>query len=703
MTISNKLRYLLTHWQRYAIESLDKQFLEQLKVVDDVLLEFGNKAKDINAQNHYFDAQREIHPQKKSIYKEFHKRLSIIIKAFPKPVPVADEAPADEEKLSLVNLDLYERNLAIHTLSDRVERKNYQLLYLLAQRLSVINAGQPVKIADIPASPKQMGEIFIHCTDQLNIENDARLLLCTLYDKFILSKLTDIHQRLNDDLIAGGILPNLKYKPAVSNTPETAKDNKKEPHKASAAAANAGDAIPAIQAMMTQQRRVTRPAVATSIPKASDQEVVDVVNRFIGAAEQQYPGTVQLGEPISDDQVSSEDLHQIKQTLKTSRTDMKQDVGVERLRDDQENVIDLVGMLFEQMLDDQRIPDMAKALFGHLHTPYIKIGLEDPSFLVSEKNAARVFLDNAIEASAFWMDESKPTEGIYPFLKDIVFRIVRLQHQERQHFKEYIGLLEGEIARLKDKFSILEKHSRNAEQGRELMSRAKIAAKNATEKIFAEHDVPRYSTQFIDQVWIDYLTLLYLRESGNHEGDAWKSAQKLGAKILSISQQALKQPVEKPQLDPLAEMLWTQVGELLPHKGKEIERFIRALSSSPADATVLGSDKEQKKTSSADENKINKKLQEKLKNLPADTLFEFNRKKGRKQRARLSWYNSVSHRFMFVNSRGKKTALLTLAELTEGIEQGNIVYFDDAKTSFWNRALSAIRRLLEKNIREITT
>jgi hypothetical protein len=708
VTISYKYRYLLNDWQQQAVELLNEKFRQQLRATDDVLMEFADKSESVNIQNHFFEAQREIWLKMEDLSLDFHDLLVKYLGKFPSSSE-REKRTLGEETLSLVNIDLYERNLALHTLAERAERKSYRLLYVLAQRLTVINGGQPIQIADVPASPRQLSEIFARCVDRLSIENDALLVLYTLYDKYVLSELEGLHQKLNEDLIKAGILPNLKYKVKIKESADTREESRKddadkpsESDRVQSAEELGEETLSRIRELLMAKRQMQRQRnpLPPGVNPASTSEIVEATDTALSSAEKTYPDAVSLDKTVVPGQVNAEVLHQVQHAMKNQRSSIKESVGNDRLEESQENIIDLVGMLFERMLDDPRIPDIAKALLGHLHTPYIKIGILDKDFLSSKVHPARRFLDEAVEASALWMNQEDPNEGVYPFLKDIVFQIVRLKQQENEDFEKYSNLLKEETARLNEKFSILEKHSREAEKGKELMSRAKETARKATRKTFSGHTVPDYVEGFINQVWIDYLTLLRLREGvDNDDSPAWNEAQELGQYILSVSTEILDGSVRKPQLDTLSEQIWTQVGALLPHKGKEIEYFVHSLEKKVEGHVTLDFSGTVHKLKP----RISREMLElynKLRALPEDTLFEFN-KDGKQQRARLSWYNPFSDRFLFVNFRGRKVALMDIKELVEGIRRGTIVYFEDVNTSFWSRAMTAIRNMLEKSV--ITT
>ncbi|WP_456379605.1 DUF1631 family protein [Thiolapillus sp.] len=699
MPISYKFRYLINDWQQHAIEELNGKFRQQLRATDDVLMEFADKAESVNIQNHFFEAQREIWLKMEDMSLDFHDLLVKYLGKFPN-ASNEEKQQLGGETLSLVNVDLYERNLALHTLAERAERKNYQLLYVLAQRLSVVNEGQPVKIPNIPASPRQMSEVFARCVDRLSIENDALLVLYTLYDKYVLSGLGELHEELNEKLKTAGILPNLKYKAKINPESATSKEETEkvgEPEKAQTTEELGEETLSRIHELLMAKRAIQhkKKPLPPGVQAATTQEVVNATNNIIHREDTSFPEQVQLGKIVSRESVNAEVLSGVQQAMQDQRAALKETIGNDRLLDEQENIIDLVGMLFERMLDDERIPDITKALLGHLHTPYIKIGLLNPKLFSSKDHPARLFLDQTVEAAALWMNEADLDEGVYPFLKDMVFRIVRLRHQKNSDFEEFSRLLKDEIIRLEEKFTILERHSRESEQGQELMSRAKSMAKSAAEATFDGQTVPDYCAYFIEQVWIDYLTLLRLREGVDTDSPAWEEALDLGRYLLGTSQEVLARTAQQPQLDTLSEQLWAQVGGLLPHKSKEIERFVKALEEQPKEQITL--DLHHKGTKVKP--KINPKMMKtynRLRALPENTVFEFDLRTSKSYRTRLSWYNHFSDRFLFVNNRGKKTSLLDIAELAEGLLSGDIAYYEDIKTSFWDRAMTAIKTILER-------
>jgi len=700
VSIDYKFRYLLDDWQKEAIEILNDKFRQLLRSSDDVLMDFAEKAESGQVQNHFFDAQREIWLKMEDMSLDFHDLLTKKLSHFPLQEN-EKTAKLGSETLSLVNIDLYERNLALNTLAERAEQEDRQNLYLLAQRLSVINGGQPVSMEQIPASPHQMCEIFARCVNRLTIENDALLVLYTLFDKYVLSALPKLHEQLNESLVKAGILPTLKYK--VKNAPVSGETQVEKARPASEEEADkpqspeelGEETMHRIHELLriNRARRKKKAPLPPGVSPASPQEVIQAANSITLQQATSFPDEAVLFQPVD-----SQTIHHVQEEMATQREIIKQKVGNNRLPDEQEDIIDLVGLLFEQMLDDESLPNAAKALLGHLHTPYIKIGLSDADFFSNPEHPARVFLDKAIAAAAIWVDEIDLKEGIYPFLKDTVFNIVRLRKQSREDFEKYIEELEYEVSTREQKFQTMEKHSVETEMGKEHLLQAQEAARKATAKIFSGRLVPAYCKQFVDEVWVDYLTLLHLRQDDEEESEDWQDALKLGKRILDLCLTSDKGLGRAAEVETVSHQIRQQIGVMLPHQERKLESFIEALYVPPQSDTVVAYPEEKKESEPQphiDQETFD--LYNKLRQLPTDTWFEFNAGSDNSYRAKLSWYNPMTDHFLFVTPRTKKSLLVDIGKLAAGIQTGSVVYFPNIKQSFWNKAMNKIKSLLEKN------
>ena len=78
------------------------------------------------------------------------------------------------------------------------------------------------------------------------------------------------------------------------------------------------------------------------------------------------------------------------------------------------NVIELVGMMFEYMLQEEDLPNLVKALLSRLHTPMLKVAVIDKTFFTHAGHSARKLLNDMTRAGKRWVDESAIDRGIFP-------------------------------------------------------------------------------------------------------------------------------------------------------------------------------------------------------------------------------------------------------------------------------------------------
>ncbi|HBY50505.1 MAG TPA: DUF1631 domain-containing protein, partial [Alcanivorax sp.] len=67
-----------------------------------------------------------------------------------------------------------------------------------------------------------------------------------------------------------------------------------------------------------------------------------------------------------------------------------------------DDVINLVAMLFDFILDDEGLPSEIKALIGRLQIPLLKVAIADKTFFSNEEHDARLLLNTLARAGCQW-------------------------------------------------------------------------------------------------------------------------------------------------------------------------------------------------------------------------------------------------------------------------------------------------------------
>lgn len=100
----------------------------------------------------------------------------------------------------------------------------------------------------------------------------------------------------------------------------------------------------------------------------------------------------------------------------------ERDTGISRLDDE---TIDVIGMIFDYILEDRALPDFMKALIGRLQIPVIKVALIDRAFFRRKSHPARQLLNELAQAGSAWDDENEAArDRLYAMIESIVRRIL---------------------------------------------------------------------------------------------------------------------------------------------------------------------------------------------------------------------------------------------------------------------------------------
>src|SRR5690606_37242000 len=215
--------------------------------------------------------------------------------------------------------------------------------------------------------PRFLCEAFAEATRSLEVEIRVKLIVFKLFERFVLSSLEEIYAHANEQLINAGVLPNLQSQRPARPLPAAGQAADRAPG-VSLPVDDAGmqEAFSVFQELLAQVRDVALPQrqrPADALPISSN----DLL-RLLSHMQQQLPVSAQADIDLRD-QVDS------LLTRASVRSGKARMVG--QVDDD---VINLVSMLFEFILDDRNLPDSLKALIGRLQIPMLKVAVIDKSF-----------------------------------------------------------------------------------------------------------------------------------------------------------------------------------------------------------------------------------------------------------------------------------------------------------------------------------
>ncbi len=751
---------LLNRCKDMVIVYVNALLTELFNNSDKALTGFAQKAETNEVQNRFFEAMAMIRNRHGLVEHEFRELISDGFDAFWKDEREVNPFgnPDEDSELELVDHESMDISTALDNMISRTVGDHRSQLYALGQRLSVVKGGQSVKHKQIPAGPHHLTTAFNEAIDALGLETRIKLIVLALFDKYVLKQLGSIYEDFNNSLRDAGVLPHLR--PTIQKSPDTGIGGRRRDEADESASQleqtqeELGEELfTSILDMMAHQRRVSpekarmKAAAAASAgrqpgsaPPVTSASLLSALNDIQPTRRADYiPDANSPGVIIPNVEIDEQFLVRVKHTLAEERHKLYEEVGADRLDAADEDTIDLVGMLFEYMLNDPVLPAVAKALISHLHTPYLKVAIIDRRLLTDSNHDARQLLDSLVEAGSHWIDERNLKRGIYPDMQNVVDRVLKEFSDNVSLFSTLLATFKKRMDEFRRKSDILEKRAQDSLKGREKLN---VARQRATQEMkarsFSDH-LPKPVKEFLEQTWVDKLIFVLLRHPDGEMSDDWKEALRIADEIawtfepkseseareLEGNLSDLRQSIEeglaslggfhqeksKGLFDLLvsveaaqyaSEQAASQAEERLPEAKVETPHL-----PTPAEATrpgqpigiVAGS----RPPELPEEEEIPEQeeaMMEKLRKIQFGTWFEVaDGHGGERRKVKLSWLSPLTASCMFVDRAGVQTAIKPLRTLAQEILSGESKILEDSSDPFVERTLHAIRRMLQRSLK----
>jgi hypothetical protein len=733
------VRGILREWQRELVASLTEGVRQLFDSSTEVLLEFADAAEHERLRTAFYDAQRNLYLQQDSIVQEFERSLRETLQAT--TTRRDDTAALGAETLSLVEKEEYDCSLALETIAQQAVERNRGELHALSQRLSALPGGRSFSIDEVPGHPSQVVRLFDPASRKLDVDKEVRLVFYTLFDRYVVSRLDELYGDFNRRLIGLGVLPNIKFEyqrfsqglSRGRNRPRAARPEGQHdtgvpaeigfefdrPDAAGSAAParpatpSSAETLAAISALLAAKRRrqsEKAPPLQTSVPitPGAAADVGAAISDARVLQEAPHPVPIPVGPVKAQVAVDATLLRKVRNALEKQRQIIKRLVGQDQLDATDEDVIDIVGMLFEAMLNEELLPNAVKTLLSHLHTRYLKIAVQDPDFLDNSQHPARQLFENMIDAGIRWVREDNLRAGIYPLMQRIVQQLLRPEPAGDDFCRDAIAEIRAFERKLAQQSSVAEGRTLESERGKARLDEAKAIAQRTIMDLTEGVVMAPAVTAFVATTFADYLTLLLLRGGMDTQAETWNAARSIGRRLVDAAVRAATgEPLATEARDALRGDLQAAVGGLIPHHEQSIQRVIDHLAAPVGDAESqsapvvhpLGPAASTVDPVSAvpfsDADRA--RADELLREAGSWYLIQRDGDDG-EQRVKLLWVNPHTRNLLFVDQHGARVALLPALIVAQKIGHGEIRPLRTESTSFVARSLRRIRETLEASI-----
>ncbi|WP_158755618.1 DUF1631 domain-containing protein [Dyella sp. S184] len=699
--------------------------------VDDALFDLAEKAENNAAQMHYFDGMREVRKRRPAVERNFLGAISRHLGELTHPAQqqsVPTPATPGTVELSLVADNELEESLAITSMISKNESRLSRDLFSVNQRLSVICGGHKIDDTSNPVAPAILSQAFRLALQELSADMRVKLIIYKLFDRYLLSSLEELYQEINTELARAGVLPQLRHeivRGSGAKAAATASSNAQAAGAAAETAEEAGeipsDLLQTLHALFSARRGSTGATVVGSggMP-AMPSGPLPSANELLGAlsvlqSQIASAGPLPYAQPNDAIELSRE-VMQLKGQL-LSQIGALRGERPSHVATIDEDTIDLVGMLFEFILEDRNLPAEMQVLLARLQIPYLKAAILDRKMFAHRQHPARRLLDGLAEQAKSWSEESDRDRRLHDKVKTIVEQLLH-------DFDDDMGIFERLLADLQQFQDVNKRRSELAEQrvaestrGREKLEQARRRAAREILDRIGEHKLPPLVHGVLARAWANHLVLTLLRQgeaspeyrSALHFVDDLivstrpaqdpESRQRLRQMIPSI-ERALRMGLtnvafQEHDIDRLLSQLHAYYRQQLGETAETGETVIvdedTAMLAIP-DSIQPVIDRDAELDEHVDDDAVvvppDSPEWQQVQALQPGTWLEFSHVEEAMTRAKLSWISPMSGRYLFVNRRGLKVADYSPQELAALLIDGHARVL--AANALFDRALSAI-------------
>ena len=372
-----------------------------------------------------------------------------------------------------------------------------------------------------------------------------------------------------------------------------------------------------------------------------------------------------------------------------------------------QQILDIVTMLFDFVLDDSLLPDSMKVLLVRLQIPVLQIAIRDKTFLTDNRHPARLLVNNLSRAAVRWAGRTdRAGDNVYAAIRETVRFVLEGDARDPVLYRQANRRFEAFLAQEERGARVAEERLSQVARGKEQLAVARGRV-NALLGQLVDQELPDVVREILEDPWRDVLTLVLLREG--EESDAWREALEVAKRLargtrgrgsrfgLAPSEKEISGLLGKLRRG-FASIAYDpkKAAQLLERLQKSYRtddwgrslRFSKPISAgAPKDAFRQGAF-----YSEPDRwDRIVASLKE-------GDWIRWKTAEEEELRGKLAWRSEIADLLLFVDMRGRKLAEHTSQGLAELFRQGRASLLEQIDQPFMERAMRYLHRLLSRRV-----
>jgi hypothetical protein len=760
-----RVRQLLEGVLTLFWRNLERSLATALDEFERNLIQQANKPRVDEAGGRCLESVRRIKPTRADLAPRLMLSLEDDMARFdqrsaPAVAKKAEPVAAAWQELSLVGSNELDESLVLREMAARVEVRHSVPLYELGYRYGVL-AGRPAFDVDsLPLGPGRITAALRYAVAALDLPQDHRILFYQTFDRLTMSGLGALYTAANGYLAEQRILQFLQlptvsknrqsgpaggdpHAPApgaresfapprprgaaadevdvggfglamfevassrkqASPTPTSAAPLREQRQQRSSGDSRDGEQFAALRKQLHARRR-SQSVMPT--PRTADafQPGARELQSALGVLQIRSPPTIMLGGKVVQRtiaQLRQDLLNQLRHATPAGQTP--------QLDDEDADTIDLVGMLFEQLMLVTRANGRTQSMMTRLQVPVLRVALRDKRVFFNPDHPARRLLNSIVDTGTHWLDDGAESD---PVLTERMQRAIERVNSEfdtdMRVFDQVNEELLTHVGSLSRKAEVSERRLVEACRGREKLAMARDTAARAITIRLATGKPGRLLRTLLEQAWTDVLALTVLRQG--EKSDTYRKQLAVADQLIAVGG-AMQQMLDKPLAATWREEIETGLGQVGYHED-EIQAVVNRLFSpeqaadddsaiSQTDLAMRLKSKMRLGETTAEETPIREpaasqtlsgeeaQVLERLRALPIGTWFEFAATDAAEPgRLRLSWFSPLTARCMLTNQRGVRVDERGLDQLARDLVAGRARMASQERGSPVDSSLQAV-------------
>ena len=636
---------------------------------------------------------------------QFSRAVDAAFGKFQGKLKAGSEHPAG---LALVDIEDIDDVVNSELISEAVVRAANDGVTITCLRLCALFGMPAARRTDAPLSEKQLAEYLKAALAGVELPTKIRFMLFRNFETALLSALPELLDETNEPMVKHGILPHLQSLrtsrasgPAVERVVHTERAAVPPQNAATAQHYRHFDDAPEIGEGATEQALFRElcshlhswrpqhgyyqdpamagaPANGSSRRKLQKNETI----ALLSSMQRILPEAVALA--LTNNELSLSAMLKSAMLGNTRKIGLAPDVV--EINQDDEDAVDLVGMLFDVLMTERDFREEAKSLMSRLIVPYAKAAVLDRRLFLTKAHPARKLLNALAEAVEGNQGDGAQERDLLNRAEVTVDRLVAGFNEDIAIFETLEVEMRSYLDQHQRRIELAEKRAKEAQRGQERLENARMLAARELQQRSLNSGLPVSVSEFFSRYWTHHLSMIALREG--EDSQSWSLALQLADDILAmLSTQppsARLQPMQRHRT--AIESVLSSSGVMADTSSAFIQKMTdevcmyQPMSGVPVTEVVAVAETSAPKASfglhlAYDKNAIefDEADVEYFRSLPIGGWLQLEGSNGSFSPIKLAWISPISSRLMFVNRRGVRVLVVSVEELAQMKKQGKLI------------------------------